>query len=202
MTVPPPSGEPDTPWHTQPAGPPGYPEPPDPEYPPPPDPVSAAPAPFPPYYPAEPRRRRGLRTISLVLVLLVLIGGGIATIGYFISHGQDGTGPATPQAAVEDFLRAIYVDQNPTRAAALTCQAARDPKRLTAKIDEVRQQNRQYDTPKYSWGAPKSEETGPDRAVLSTTVTLATANAQQAAQKLRFTLIKTKGWFVCDVRSE
>jgi len=172
MTVPPPYGEPGAPWHT------------------------------PPYYPAEPRRRRGLRAISLVLVLLVLIGGAIATIGYFVSHGQDDTGPATPQAAVEDFLRAVYVDQSSTKAAALTCPAARDPKRLTAKIDEVRQQNRQYDTPKYSWGAPKTEETGPDRAVLSTTVTLATANAQQAVQQLRFTLTKSKGWFVCDVRGE
>jgi hypothetical protein len=138
---------------------------------------------------------------SIVLVMLVVLGGGAATAGYFLTRNRDGTGKITPQAAVEDFLQAIYVDQNPTRAAAVVCRTARDPKKLTAKIDEIRQQNKQYDTPRYSWGSPTTERSGPDRAVLSTTITLATANAQQSTQKLRFTLVRSSGWFVCDVET-
>jgi len=37
-------------------------------------------------------------------------------------------------------------------------------------------------------------------AVVSTTVTLLTANVQKATQKLRLTVIKSNGWFVCDVQ--
>ena len=139
---------------------------------------------------------------SIVLVFLVILGGGAATAGYFLTRNQDGTGKITPQAAVEDFLQAIYVDQNPTKAAAVVCKTARDPKKLAAKVDEIRRQDSQYDSPRYSWGSPSTEQSGPDRAVLSTTVTLATADVQQSTQKLRFTLIRSSGWFVCDVRSD
>jgi hypothetical protein len=156
--------------------------------------------PYPPYRPTpEPRRRPGLMITSIVLVLLVLGGGGGAA-AYFLARAEDGTGKATPQAAVEDFLRAVYLDQSPTRAAALVCKAARDPGKLTAKIDEIKKQNQAYDTPKYSWAALTTEQSGQDRAVLSTTVTLATVNVQRATQKLKFTAIKSTGWFVCDVR--
>ena len=82
----------------------------------------------------------------------------------------------------------------------LVCSAARDAKKLATKINEVRQQNKQYDDPKYSWSTFTTESSGKDRAVLSTTVTLTTANVQKATQKLNLTVIKSTGWFVCDVK--
>jgi flagellar basal body-associated protein FliL len=213
---------PSQPPPSQPPLPPGYPPgaPPGPGYPPgappgpafpasapPGDPASApptagwppGPSPYPPYYPTPPKSRRGLTVILIVLVLFVLLGGGGATLAYFLTRDTGGVGQTTPQAAVEDFLHAVYIDQDPTKAAAVVCQPARDPKKITAKIDEVKQQSRQYDSPQYSWATPDTEQSGKDRAVLSTTVKLNTANLQQASQKLRFTVIHRNGWFVCDV---
>jgi hypothetical protein len=153
----------------------------------------------PPPFPPPPKRRRGLVLASVVLVLLVVVGGGAAAVAYTVTRNQDGTGQPSPQAAVEGFLRAVYLDQDPTKAAALVCKAARDPKKIAAKIDEIKQQDQQYDSPKYSWGTPETVRSSGDRAVLSTTVTLATANVQQSRQKLTFTLVRSTGWFVCDV---
>jgi hypothetical protein len=136
----------------------------------------------------------------VILAVVVVLGGGGAGAAYFLTRDQDGVGQATPQAAVEDFLQAIYVDQNATKAAALTCHDARDSKKIEAKLDEIYQQNKQYDTPRYTWGTPSTDESGQDRAVLSTTVTLSTANVQQATQKLKFIVIHRNGWFVCDVQ--
>ncbi len=204
-----PNGAPPAPAYPA-SAPPGYPASAPPGYPtsvPPGYPTSApptagwppGPSPYPPYYPTPPKSRRGLIIVSIVLVLFVLLGGGGATVAYFLTRDRGGVGQVTPQAAVEHFLQAVYVDQNPTKAAAVICQPARDPKKITAKIDEIKQQNKQYDTPRYSWGTPSTDQSGKDRAVLSTTVKLDTANLQQATQKLRFTVVHGNGWFVCDV---
>jgi hypothetical protein len=136
----------------------------------------------------------------IILVVVAVLGGSVAGAAYILTRDQDGVGSVTPQAAVEDFLRAVYVDQNVPKAAALTCHEARDRTKIRAKIDEIDQQNKQYDTPRYTWGTPTTEKSDRDRAVLSTTVTLGTANLQQATQKLRFTVIHSNGWFVCDVQ--
>jgi hypothetical protein len=194
------------PWQ---APPPGYPQPvpTQPAVPAPWQPVNT-PAPWqpvnapPPYYPGPtpPAKRRVLLIASIVVVLLVVVGGAVAAGGYLLTRDRDGVGQPSPQAAVESFLRAVYLDQNPAKVATLVCQAARDPKKIAAKIAEVKQQDQQYDSPKYSWGAPTTEHSGSARAVLSTTVTLTTANVQQASQKLTFTLIRSTGWFVCDVK--
>ena len=40
---------------------------------------------------------------------------------------------------------------------------------------------------------------GKDEAILSTTVTLTTADEQVATQKLRFVTTKSNGWWVCEV---
>jgi flagellar basal body-associated protein FliL len=168
----------------------------------PPYPGSAPPAGFPPYFgpPAPPRRRRGLLITVIVLVAVVVLGGGGFGIFYLFNRNSDGVGKSSPTAAAESFLQAIYVDQDATKAAPLVCSAARDKKKLAAKIDQIKQQNQQYESPKYTWSAFKTETSAGDHAVVSTTVTLLTANVQKATQKLRLTVIKSNGWFVCDVQ--
>jgi flagellar basal body-associated protein FliL len=210
MMTQPPYGDPGGPWQTPPPSvPPSHPEPPPVSPVSPMSPVSPLPAPatgwpgpdpYPPYPADPPKRRRGLIIVLVILVVVVVLGGGGAGAAYFLTRGQDGIGRPTPQAAVEDFLHAVYVDQNATKAAALTCHDARDPKKIAAKIDEISQQNKQYDAPRYTWGTPSTDQPGQDRAVLSTTVTLNTANSQQATQKLKFIVVHSEGWFVCDVQ--
>ncbi len=214
---PPPVYQPPTgPVHQPPTGPvyqaPGYPPASAPPYsgsaPPypgsaPPYPGSAPPAAFPPYFgPPQPPppRRRGLLITILVLVAVVVLGGGGLGIFYLFNRASDGIGKSSPTAAAESFLQAVYVDQDATKAAPLVCAAARDKKKLAVKVDQIKQQDQQYDSPKYSWTPLKTESSAGAHAVVSTTVTLLTANVQKATQKLRLTVIRSNGWFVCDVQ--
>ena len=197
--------------------PPGYPPaappnpaypgsaPPNPAYPgsAPPYPGSAPPGAFaPPYFgpPPAPPRRRGLLITVIVLVAVVVLGGGGLGAFYLFNRTSDGVGKSSPTAAADSFLQAVYVDQDAAKAAPLVCAAARDKKKLAAKVDQIKQLNQQYESPKYTWTPLKTETSAADHAVVSTTVTLLTANVQKATQKLRLTVIKSNGWFVCDVQ--
>jgi hypothetical protein len=160
----------------------------------------SAPPGYPPFYaPPPPKKRRGLLIALIVVAVLIMLGGGGATATYFLTRNPDGKGQATAQGAVDNLLQAMYLDQNPTKAATLVCKAVRDPKKIGAKIDEIKRQGQQYDNPKYTWTSLTTEHSTPTQAVISTTVTLTTDDVQSATQKLRFTAIKSDGWFVCDV---
>ena len=93
------------------------------------------------------------------------------------------------------YLAARRVD-----GARVVALCSRDKKKLAAKVDQIKQQDQQYESPKYSWTPLKTESSAGDHAVVSTTVTLLTANVQKATQKLRLTVIRSNGWFVCDVQ--
>jgi type II secretory pathway pseudopilin PulG len=136
----------------------------------------------------------------IVLAIVAVLGAGGLTAAYLLTRNHDGTGKTSATAAAQAFLEAVYTAQDPKQAAPLVCSAARDSKKLQNKIDEIKRQNKQYDDPKYTWTTLNTESTGKDRAVLSTTVTLTTANVQKATQKLNLTVIKSTGWFVCDVK--
>jgi hypothetical protein len=135
-----------------------------------------------------------------VVVAVVLLGAGGTIAAVLLNRDPNGAGgKPTAGAVVQAFLQAVYVDQSVTSASPLVCAAARDTGKLTAKINEIKGQDKQYDSPHYTWQTPKTESSGSDRAVLSTTVVLTTANVQRASLDLRFTVIKTNLWFVCDV---
>jgi hypothetical protein len=164
-------------------------------------PGSAPPGTFPPYYgPPQPRRNRGVLIAVIVLVALVVLGGGGLAIALVLNRNSDGTGKTSPTAAAQSFLEAVYLDQDAKKAAPLVCSAARDSKKLDAKINQIKQQDKQYEGPKYAWSALTTESSTSDRAVISTTVTLTTANVQKSSQKLKITVIKSNGWFVCDIQ--
>jgi type II secretory pathway pseudopilin PulG len=136
----------------------------------------------------------------VVLAVVAVLGAGGLAVGYAMTRNHDGTGKTSATAAAQAFLEAVYTAQDAKQVAPLVCSAARDTKKLQAKINEIQQQNRQYDGPKYTWSTLTTQSSGKDRAVLSTTVTLTTANVQKATQKLSLTVVKSTGWFVCDVR--
>ena len=170
----------------------GYPQP----FPPPP---STAYLEYPP--PEPPRKRRGLLIGILIGVfVLLLAGGGVSA--YALT--RDNTkGQATPEAAVDGFLTAVYTNQDATAAAKFVCPQARDRVKLSAKIDEIKQQNSQYELPRYSWKRPVSQKDfhGPDTEVeLATTVTVRTSTEQHAEQPLLFIATRQNGWWVCEVK--
>ncbi len=134
--------------------------------------------------------------LAAVLVIVVLAGAGTAT--YLLTRNRD-KGQASPDAAVTGFLTAVYTDLDVTEAGRYVCPTARDKGRLTAKINQIKTQNAGYQSPKYSWSAPKTEQTRADEAILTTTVTLWTGEDQRATQALRVIATRANGWWVCEV---
>ncbi|HKT00190.1 MAG TPA: hypothetical protein VJT31_11725 [Rugosimonospora sp.] len=168
-------------------------------------PTSAPPGPYGygPYGPPPPqpaKKRRGLLVAIIVAAVLAVLLGGGGTAVYLATRGNSGgTGQASPTEAVQGFLTAVYQDMDATKAATFVCSDARDKAKLTNKINQIRRADANYDTPKYDWTTPQIEQTRTDEAILSTTVTLTTANEQVARQKLRFVTIRSNGWWVCEV---
>ncbi len=171
---------------------------------PPPHPTTAFPTPGaaqpPNQQPPVPRRRRGvlIASIALAVTLLLCLGGGIAA---FLAVGtvEDGVGSEGPQAAVEEFLTAVYQDRDAAQASSLVCSAAQDQDKISAKVAEVEKYAADYKRPHFRWSPLKVDEETEDRAIITTTVTMTTADEKVADLPLRLTVVKTTGWRVCEV---
>ncbi len=154
---------------------------------------------YPDYGPVEPprRKRRGVLITVLVVVFVLLLGGGGAA-AYLLTRPPAEKGDTSATGAAEELLQDIYVDQNPTKAAKVVCKAARDPKKIAAKIDEVKKQGQDYDNPRYTWTMTTLSST-PTQVVVSAKVKLTTDDVQTATETLKLTVVNSNGWFVCDV---
>jgi len=134
-----------------------------------------------------------------VLAAVLLCGGGGLATFLLLRDTETGEGAAEPVAAVESFLDAVYVDQNAAAAAGLLCGAARDQRAVQDKIDEVQRYARTYPSPRYRWDPPKVEQQDAEKAIISTRLTVLTADDRSAEVQLRFTVVHQTGWWVCDV---
>ncbi|MBE1486466.1 hypothetical protein H4W31_002104 [Plantactinospora soyae] len=149
---------------------------------------------------AVPKKRRGLlfAAIALAATLLLCVGGGVSA--YLLLRNADrGEGAAEPAAAVEGFLEAVYTHRDPGRVASLTCPAARDEDKIAAKVEELADQLKAYDTPRFRWTEPRVDEQDAERALVSTTLTMATGDERTIDQRLGFIVVEENGWWVCDV---
>lgn len=173
----------------------GYPQP---YLPPPP----VAPQPYQWYQQPEPPKKRHRLLITILSVVFVLFLGGGGVSAYLLT--RDNTkGQATPEAATDGFLTAIYTNHDATAAARYVCPQARDGAKLTAKINEIKQRDSQYELPKYTWSTPTVKQdasTGQNEARLTLTLTLRTANEQKAVQSLLIVATRHNGWWVCEVK--
>jgi hypothetical protein len=171
--------------------PPGYPT----------DPAYAQPG-----YPGAPApERKKSRTpmiIAIVAVAAVLLcGGGVTAAVLLMRNTEPNDGAAEPVAAVQDFLKAVYEDQDVTKANDLVCAEARDEPALTEKIDEVKANATKYKTPRYKWDEPKVDNQTPESADVSVKVTMTTSDEKVAEQQFKFTVVQKTGWFVCEIGS-
>ncbi|HEY6592697.1 MAG TPA: hypothetical protein VI011_01120 [Asanoa sp.] len=157
----------------------------------------------PPWQQAAPvprRKHRGLVITSIVLaVVLVLCGGGGLAAFLVLRRADTGRGADEPVTAVERFLEAVYTDQNAAAANAMVCRSARDAGAIERKVAEVRDYAKAYPSPRFRWDKPKIDDQNAERAIVSTKVRMTTADDRSAEQRLTFTVVRTAGWWVCDV---
>ena len=164
----------------------------------PPTPPAYPPPPGPPV--GEPTKRRGGLLVSLALAVLILFCGTGGTVAFLLlRNSESGEGAPEPVAAVDAFMTAIYSEQNPEKAASVVCAAARDKEKIKDKVLEVRNYSQKYDNPRFHWTDPRIDDQNSDRAIVSTKLTMTTADEKIADQQLRFTVVQKTGWWVCEV---
>jgi hypothetical protein len=150
--------------------------------------------------PAAPKRRRTALWVSVALaVTLVLCGGGSLSAYLLLRNAESGEGAPDPATAVTRFLTAVYTDKNAKAANELVCSEARDAKKISAKVDEVKAYDTQYDAPRFGWGDPSVAGETKERATVSVALTMTTQDEKTAAQDLTFIVVKKTGWWVCEV---
>ncbi|WP_189048728.1 Rv0361 family membrane protein [Micromonospora sonchi] len=145
-------------------------------------------------------RRGGARTASLALavVLLLCAGGGVAAF-LTLRNAESGEGAPEPSVAVDDFLTAVYQERDAAKAARLVCGAARDQDQIRGKVAEIETYVSTHQNPRFRWNTPTVDNETGDRATVTTTVTVTTADEKITDQDLRFTVIRRSGWWVCEV---
>jgi len=159
-----------------------------------------------PTYPGAPvappkKKRRGLMITLIVLGLAVLLCGGGGVAAWLLLGEADGQGQTEPAKAVDGFLTAVYTDQDVDAASKYVCAAARNRDDLTRKINEIKQYADQYDDPKFTWSTPTVSDQGSERAIVDVKLKVTTQDEKVAEQSLKFTVIQSTGWFVCEVQS-
>ncbi|MEH0938257.1 Rv0361 family membrane protein [Micromonospora psammae] len=168
-------------------------------------PGTSAPGAIPPPPPAYPAyqapatpRRRGLLLGAIALAAVLLFGGGTAAF-LALRDTESGKGAKEPTVAVDDFLTAVYRDRDAKKAASLVCADSRDQDKIDAKVADVQRYAADYQNPRFRWSSPKVDNQTGDRATVTAKLTMTTADEKVAEQALRFTVVRTTGWWVCEV---
>ena len=138
----------------------------------------------------------------VVLVAALLLAGG-ASGAWWLLRDTDRDGAPTAVAAVEEFLRAVYQDQDAAAASALVCSAARDQESLEAKISSIRAYGDTYASPRFTWSEPEVVAESSELTTVAVTVTMATSDEKTADQPLQVSVLDKSphGWWVCDLRT-
>jgi hypothetical protein len=151
----------------------------------------------PPAAPAP--RRRGALWVSLALTATLLLCGGGAASAYFLLRDADNPGSPDPATAVNQFLTAVYSQQDASSAEQFVCRESRDKTKLTDRVDQIKTYASGYADPVFRWGDPAVADQRSDRATVSVQLTMSTSDEKTAQQDLRFTVVHKTGWLVCDV---
>jgi hypothetical protein len=136
---------------------------------------------------------------SIVLGLVLLLCGGGGTTAYFLITHIGNTGKASPTAAVDGFLTAVFRDHDVDGANRFVCSESRDKAALTRKIDELQSYEQRYRSPRYSWATPTVQSRKGSTAILTVPVKITTADQRVAEERLRFVTVESSGWWVCDI---
>jgi hypothetical protein len=132
---------------------------------------------------------------------VLFAAGGIGA--WYVLGNADRDGAASPVAAVQSFLQAVYRDRDAGRAAALVCSEARDEESLQAKINEISAYAETQLGPDFQWTTPELIESGDELAVVAVTVTMITGDEKMAGQTLHVSVLDKDphGWWVCNLET-
>lgn len=141
-----------------------------------------------------------LTLLAFGLALLLCLGG--ATTATVLALRYQDKGQPTEVAAVDGFLRAVYQGESATAAEPYICAEARGGGSVDRKINEVRATRLRYPSATFSWSAPRVGAHQGATATVRAEVRLIVDGEQRSSQRLRFSVIRTRGWFVCGVRAD
>jgi hypothetical protein len=142
-----------------------------------------------------------LAVLGGVLALLCLGGVGV---GFVLYNDATRSDRSAPDVAVDNYLRALLVDRNDSRAGIYECEDGFDLQQVRdLKADIEGQEQRLETTISVSWGALRVEPRS-GGAVAVTTDIRRTAQVDGSSQSLldqwRFEVVDEDGWRVCGAR--
>ena len=158
---------------------------------------------MPPPFPPRAARARSapsaavVTVVFAVLLMLCLAGG---TVSFLVVQSLEPRGTSTPEAALEGFLQAVFVDRDADRAADFVCADTRDDKQLARLVFEVRAFSSQNESASTRWSYPGVERTGRREASADVTLSLSTSDEQVTEKKVRLLLVDDRGWWVCEAK--
>jgi hypothetical protein len=152
---------------------------------------------------AKPGPRRvgpaALATAVFITVLALCLGGG--AVSFFVVQSLEPRGTATPESALEGFLRAVFVDRDADRAADFVCADNRNDEELARLVFEVRTFTSRYSSADTRWTYPGVRRTGKREASADVTLTLSTVDQRVSEKRVRLLLVDDSGWWVCEVEA-
>jgi len=146
-----------------------------------------------------PRHKRPFWIAVALVLTLLLCGGGTVSAYLLLRDADSGMGAPDPVSAVNQFMTAVYTQQDPAAAGETVCNEARDEEELTARVEQIKAYASEYDAPSYSWNEPAVSELNDERAMVGVQLTMTTDDEKTAQQRLTFTVVHKTGWLVCDV---
>ncbi|TDC30509.1 hypothetical protein [Micromonospora sp. KC213] len=161
--------------------------------------LPGATASYPAHRPAAGKPRRSRLAVSLTIAAALLLCAGGTAAYLTLRDREDGSGAAEPSVAVDNFLSAVYQERDAQKAAGFVCAASRDQQKIAAKVAEVDKYAAGNPNPRFRWATPRVDNQIGDRATVSARVVMTTADEKIAEQALRFTVVRERGWWVCEV---
>lgn len=155
-----------------------------------------------PAEPVRPRsRRKPLVLVSAALAVVVLIAAAVVIVLLTTTKSQTGKGDASPTAAIDDFLNAVY-DGNPADAVKYVCAQSRDGGRLADQLATIRARgSAPYAPSRYQWDALTVTHQTSTEATVTTTLHMSTPDERTSSLRMTFTTINDHGWWVCEVKT-
>ncbi|GAA3770928.1 hypothetical protein [Micromonospora maritima] len=150
------------------------------------------------------RPKRPLRTVLMVVagVLALLCAGG-AVVGFVLYDRATAPDRSAPDVAVDNYVRALLVDRNDTRAQEFTCGGRTDLDGLRAVRDDLVAREKRFNTKiSVSWGPLSSQQSG-NEAVVEVELTISASVdgiTQSDRQGWRFETRREDGWGVCSAQ--
>jgi hypothetical protein len=148
----------------------------------------------------EKRGRLG-RVVRIALLATAVVLVGALGVGFILYDRATRLDRSAPDVAVDNYLRALLVDRDDTRASLYACGDDSGLSAIHAFRDDVEAREDRFDASiDVSWGGLAVDAAG-DRATVDTEIRRTVGEgAERDVQSWRFVVISDGGWRVCEAR--